>query len=386
MVESPLQTVKKAYDKAFKMPSDDKLIVDCFLAVITSVIFKQLRESVWMYWIAPPGSGKTLSVSSIQGHPRVMMLSTPTENALMSGYTDEDGSDPSLMPMLDGMVLIWKDFTALMYAGDRIVNKISGEFRDCYDGDASKASGRAGVREYKSRFGMIACVTDEIDSFTETHQQLGERFLSFRMNRVKMSHAQRVEALGPIVESMGKKKEWLETLQRAVHAQVDRIILMSEKMSVPTISAGAIEKVKIMADLLALARTSCGETTNSTEMANRIVQQFINIGHAHALSDFRKEWNESDMDLVRRIMMDSLAANRKRLLASLFKDGKHRPAKPMEMLKSKCGTTEKVMKKILRQYVYSGVLETAEGGSPDEPWYRLAPDIYESLTKVGVIV
>jgi hypothetical protein len=377
--------VKKAYDKAFVMPKDDKLIVDCFMAILTATIYKELNESVWMYWIAPPGSGKTLAVSPVQGHPLVLMLSTPTENALMSGYTDEDGSDPSLMKLLDGMVLIWKDFTALMYAGDRIVNKISGEFRDCYDGTSSKASGRAGIREYEARFGMIACVTDEIDAFTETHQQLGERFLSFRMNRVKLSHAQRIRGLRTITKSMGKKKEWLEQLKKIVHVNIDRINLASEKMKIPTLSAGALEEVEIMADLLALARTSCGDTANSAEMGNRIVQQLINLGHAHALADFRTAWNESEMVLIRRVMIDSLASNRKRLFAFLFKQGKHRPAKSLAMLAKKSGTTEKAMKKIIKQYVYSGILETAEGGNPDESWYRLSKDIYESIEKVGVL-
>lgn len=382
---TPLQMVKAAYNEAYDMPNDDKLIVDCFIAVLTATIFKQLREPVWMYWIAPPGSGKTLAVGPIQGHSRVMMLSTPTENALMSGYTDEDGSDPSLILLLDGLVLIWKDFTALMHAGDRIVNKISGEFRDVYDGDCSKASGRSGKRDYKARFGMIACVTDKIDEFTEKHQQLGERFLSFRMNRIKLSHTERVKRLRCVTESMGKKQEWLEKLNRTVHVQVDRIILAAEKMSVPTLSAGALETVEIMADLLALARTSCGRTANSAEMAYRIVQQLINIGHAHALADFRQEWDESDVELIRRIMIDSLSSSRKRLFSFLFGLGKNRPATTRAQMVHKCGTTPKEMGKIIKQYTFSGILETTEGGSPDELWYRLTPDIYKSIDKTGVL-
>ena len=313
------------------------------------------------------------------------MLSTPTENALMSGYTDEDGTDPSLIPLLAGKVLIWKDFTALMDAGDRTVNKIVGEFRDCYDQYCSKASGRSGVRQYKSRFGMIACVTDRIDSFCEKHQQLGERFLSFRINRIQQSHKQRVKDLEPIVDSMGKKQEWTSKLQQQMHRQVDRILLMGDKLKTPTFSAGAKESVMIMADLLALARTSSSTTATRAELGNRIVQQFINLGHAHAMSDFREEWNETELQLIRRVMLDSLSLARKRLFAFLFDMGKFRPAVPLSQMVNKCGTTTATMQAIIKQYQFSRILETTEGGNPDEMWYRLAPDIYESIEKTGVL-
>jgi hypothetical protein len=371
---SPLQKIKVAYDEAFEMPADDKLIVDCFIGVLTAAFVPRLSESVWMYWIAPAASGKTLSVGPMQDHSRVMMLSVPTPNALLSGYTDDDGNDPSLIPLLDGKVLIWKDFTALMNQGAVTVNKVVGEFRDCYDQHCSKASGKGGVRTYRSRFGMIACVTEKIDEFTETHQQLGERFLSFRMNRIPMTQ-----------DSMDQKKEWLSKLQRIVHTQVDRIILKCDKMPVPIISAGAIEQVKIMSDLLALSRTSCGSTASTPELASRIVQQLINLGHAHAMADFRGAWNETEMMLIRRVVVDSLSSARQRLLSFLYKQGVHRPAVSLEMLVNKCGTTEKEMQKILRQYRFSDILKTTEGGSPDKLWYKLAPDIYQSIDRTGVL-
>ena len=377
--------MKAAYAEAFRMPEDDKLIVDCFMAILTAAFYPKLSESVWMYWIAPPASGKTLSVGPMQGHSRVMMLSTPTPNALMSGYRDEDGNDPSLIPMLDGKVLIWKDFTALMDQGSTVVNKVVGEFRDSYDQYCSKASGKGGVTEYKSRFGMIACVTDRIDSFMEMHQQLGERFLSFRLSRIQQTHQQRVRDLEPIVDSMGKKLEWLSRLQQSMHTQVDRVVLKGDKLVTPTFSAGAKQDVMIMADLLALARTSSSTTASRAELGNRIVQQFINLGHAHAMSDFRTEWNETEMDLIKRVMKDSLSLSRERLFEFMFGMGKHRPAVTLSQLVTKCGTTRDSMKGIIRQFRFSNIIQTTEGGNPDEVWYRLAPDIYESIEKTGVL-
>ena len=384
MVESPLQVVKKAYSEAIRLAPDDMLTVDCFLGVLTAAYTPRLDESVWMYWIAPPASGKTLTVSPIRDHPRCMMLSTPTENALMSGYTDEDGKDPSLIPLLDGKVLIWKDFTALMDAGPRLVDKVAGEFRDCYDHYCSKASGSSGVRQYTSRFGMIACVTDRIDAFMDSHQQLGERFLSFRMNRIQESHEDRVKNLRFVTASMGQKKIWADKLQKAVHSQVDRIILKCDSMKTPAISAGALTDVETMSDLLALTRTSCGDTASRAELGSRIVQQLINLGHAHAIADFRDSWNETEMVLIRRILEDSLSLTRKRFIQFMFSRGPHRPAVTKRQLVDKCGTTLAEINKTIMQYLFSSVIEPVDSGMTEESWYRLTPSIYSSLSKVGV--
>jgi hypothetical protein len=382
---TPLQMVKLAYDEAFRLPADDKLIVDCYMGVLVSAFIPKLSESVWMYWIAPPASGKTLSVSPMMDHSRVMMLSVPTPNALLSGYTGDDGEDPSLIPLLDGKVLIWKDFTALMDQGNVVVNKVVGEFRDCYDQHCSKASGVGGVRSYKSRFGMIACVTDRIDSFNETHQQLGERFLSFRMNRIQQTHQQRVAALDTVIDSMGKKKVWQDKLRNIMHTQVDKLLLKCEKMPTPTFNKDQRLRIKTMADLLALTRTACGETASQAELANRIVQQLINLGHAHAMSDLRTVWNDTEMRLLERVLLDSLSLARRRLVSFMFLQGPHRPAVTREQLIHKCGTTKKQMDTILMQYRFSNVVHTTEGGSQGDVWYRLAPDIYKSIDLVGVL-
>ena len=385
-MESPLQVIKKAYGKTLKLGDDDKLIVDCFVAVLTAAYHLGLDESVWMYFIGPPGSGKTESVMPMWGHPRCVMLTTPTENAFISGYSDEAGEDPSLILQLNGKVLIWKDFTALLGQGRRLVDKVFGEFRDAYDQYCSKASGKIGLREYKASFGMVACVTDEIDSFMEIHQQLGQRFLSFRINRLRLSHTQRVENLGQIVDAMEGKKDWKEWLRTTIQIQVDRIIRICEKGEIPKLFAGARQELMVLADILALARTvPSGETATRPELATRAIQQLINLGHAHAISDGRSKWNESDMQLIKRVILDSLSLVRQRLLLYLFGQGMHRPAVTVETLAQACRTVPSEIKRIVSQYVFSGLIEVSEGDRNNEPWYRLAPDIYRAIEKTGVL-
>lgn len=383
---SPLQNIKKEYAKALKFNSDDKLIVDAFVSVLTAAFCKRLSESVWMYFIGPPASGKTETVETCYQFPQCLMLTTPTENCLMSGADTDDGKDPSLINLLDGKVLVWKDFTALITGNIRVVDKILGELRDAYDQFCSKASGKTGFREYRARFGMIACVTDSIDSFAEKHQQLGQRFLSIRINRQRKTHQERVEALRPIRESMKNKKEWRNRLRGAVHKELDRLIILAKAGIEPEIPRPLEEKLLVISDLLALMRTvPMAEVATRPELANRVLQQLANLGHAHCIADNRTVWDESDFKLIERVVADSLSLVRRRVAYWLFLQGPRRPAIPIPRLAEKCGSTVAELEKLKLQWLYSEILEAHDPGDGGKPWVRLTKDIYESIKRVGAL-
>lgn len=304
----------------------------------------------------------------------------------MSGADTEKGEDPSLIRILDGKVLVWKDFTALITGNIRIVDKILGELRDAYDQYCSKASGKVGFREYEARFGMIACVTDSIDAFAEGHQQLGQRFLSLRINRKRVSHNQRVNNLRSIRASMKNKKEWKDRLKDEVQKHLDEVILLCQKGIEPVIPAELDEKLLIMSDLLAVLRTvPMAEVATRPELANRVMQQLANLGHAHCIADGRSEWNASDMAIIERVMVDSLSLSRRRTIWYMYHQGKHLPAVPVSRLVEKCGTSKAEMEKIKMQWAYSGIMELYRPDESTKPWVKLAPDIYESIRKVGVL-
>lgn len=368
------------------MGKDDRMIIDAFVGVLAAVYCRILDESVWMYFIGPPASGKTETVSVCRGYPQCVMLTTPTENCLMSGTDTEGGDDPSLIKMLDGKVLIWKDFTALMTGNPRVVDKIQGELRDAYDQYCSKASGKTGFREYEARFGMIACVTDSIDAFAENHQQLGQRLMSLRINRIRTTHAQRVENLRAIRVAMKNKQQWKDRLRDEVQRELDKMIILCTKGIEPTIPPVIEEELLIISDLLALLRTvPMAEVATRPELANRVLQQLTNLGHAHCIADGRTMWDASDMQLIKRVMTDSLSLVRRRVLYYMFRQGRHLPAIPPNQLAQKCGATRAEIKRLTMQWLYSGILKNYKPDEGTKPWVRLASDIYESICKVGVI-
>ena len=92
-------------------------------------------------------------------------------------------TDHSLLPKLDGKVLVIKDFTALLNMPREARQQILGDLRDAYDGNAAKAFGtHVETRRYTSKFGIMAAVTGAIDKHAAVMQQLGERFLKLRLS------------------------------------------------------------------------------------------------------------------------------------------------------------------------------------------------------------
>ena len=120
------------------------------------------------------------------------------------------------------------------------------------------------------------------------------------------------------------------------------------------------------------------------ELATRIVQQLINLGHAHAFADGRDKWDESDMRLVKRVVLDSLNLVRQRLLKFLFQRGVHRPAAPLSQLAAACNTTQTEMRRTVNQFLFSDLLEVSAENN-EEPFYKLTSGVYNTLERTGLL-
>jgi len=168
--------------QVYYYPSTESARIIDFVAL--SVVSLQWRHTnpLWTQIIGPPGSGKTAHVALLEGHPSVIFVSRLSKNSLISGYrseTDKD-FDPSLLKLLDGKVLVVKDFTCILQGPKEERDSVVGQLRDAYDGKASRALGNIGFAEYSARFNCIVAVTNLIDGYYSINQQLGERFVSRR--------------------------------------------------------------------------------------------------------------------------------------------------------------------------------------------------------------
>jgi hypothetical protein len=100
------------------------------------------------------GGGKTELLSALQKRPSAYFLSSLPEKTLISGYRDpkHKDRDPSLLPQLDGKVLVIKDLSPLLSMRRESRNQILGDLRDAYDGFTDQGRGNLGRVYYTARF------------------------------------------------------------------------------------------------------------------------------------------------------------------------------------------------------------------------------------------
>ncbi len=177
---SPLEKVKRSFLRWLKIAPTDHLALDFVFSIILTN--KWEGDSVWAYLIGPPGCMKTEILRSFQSCPDIKFISNLRPRSIQSGYRGKEGKDPSLLPTWDRKTVIFKDFTSILSKPKPIRESIIGDLRDAYDGFADLGTGTLGMVHHRSRFTLVAAVTPAIDGYWNLHQQLGERFISFRIH------------------------------------------------------------------------------------------------------------------------------------------------------------------------------------------------------------
>lgn len=354
---TPLQRIRDIYIRTLNLASDDQLIPDAITSAYLANVCSQVAEPVWLQVIGPPSSHKTESLRPILSYRDTIPLSSITENALISGHRDQTGSDPSLINQLDRRNLVIKDMTTLHSMNRNSRDKVYSDLRDAFDGSCSKASGTSGLTTYKAKFGVLCAVTEVVDAFSHESQQLGERFLSFRTFRYLPTHRESCDYLRHVLAASETKALWRNEMTTIVHTAFDEIKTHALQRPPVPIPDEYRDEVIIIAHLLAQFRTSpVNDTPVTGEMASRVVQQLINLGSMHAMSDYRETWNESDLTLIKRIVIDTLPVQRRRLISTLYHSANNAPP-PMaiQQIARMSRMSEEEVTTLLSQYVHNNL-------------------------------
>jgi len=382
---SPLKTVKNKFQDILQFTDDDKWLFDIVPSIMLATMHENMMSPIWMYIIGPPGSGKTESISPYSVLPNTMFVSTMTENTLASGYRDDKKKeDPSLLLKLDKKVLVVKDISCLINDSKEKVTKIWGDLRDAYDGCFSKSSGTQGLVEYKARFGCIMCATGSIDTFNESHQQLGERFLAFRIHRRIMTVREASKYAHRIFKSIKNKAAWRKELETVVYDQViNAYNWLKKNPGLPDVATKYENEICDLSAIVAILRTSpIGFKAEQPELPSRLMLQLTGLGQAHALIDGRTEWNDEDTALIKRVALDTFPIDKRRLLQVLYRRGKNRPFSNLRYLTTSSKMDDTNVSKTLMQWDYLKAVEPDKNEEGKVVGYKLSKEMYDILDEI----
>ena len=311
--EIPFKRVKDAFHEWLYI--EDPFAIDVVFATILANKFS--GDPIWLFYISPPGGCKSEILRALGTSDETYMLSSLTENTLISGFKVKP--DPSLIPKLDGKVLIIKDFTAILGIHRDARAKIVGDLRDAYDGECCKTFGTGEKKSYKSKFGLIAGVTPVIDKYWGIQADLGERFLRFR---IKLSDHQKA-----ITQAMGNTGQ--EKVMRAQLSSISKNFLSScggYRVRDIAIESDLDQRIRYLANLLALGRSRVSRDYSDgtidyepdPEIGTRVVKQLKLLGAGFGCIHNQDRLDENGFEFIKRICRDTLPSKESKVLETMF--------------------------------------------------------------------
>jgi Trp operon repressor len=201
------EDVYEAYKKYLHIP--DTSVIDIIYGAI--IANRMDGDPIWLFIVAPPGMTKTEFLQSVSGAKNIKSISKFTTKTLVSGL-NYGGHDPSLLPQLDGKVLVIKDFTAIFGMNIQARDEIFATLRDAYDGSFIGGYGH-GERNYVSKFGIVAGVTPAVEVYLDGESSLGERFLRYTIKMPK-SLKEHIAFLERATGNVAKEKNMREELKK----------------------------------------------------------------------------------------------------------------------------------------------------------------------------
>ena len=349
-----IKALRNQIGRWLSIAPEDADVVDVTLAVFNSN--KLPGDPVWLELVDASGAGKTELLRAFRGHPDCYSISKLTENSLVSGYREATSNrkkvadDPSLLPKLDGKVLIIKDLSPILAMRAESRSAILGALRDAYDGIVDEGKGNIGKVSYQSKFSVIAGCTLAVDRSDSVDKELGERFIRYR-------------ARGN--QSLAKIKKSLDNLGQDVpmRAEIEKIVtqfLASLPKMFPLIPPAMKSKLAELADFTAKARSPVARDRAGDlqyhprpEVGTRLAKELGKLLVSLAIVRGKLEPDEEDFKTIQRIADDCLPPNRLLILNQLRAQGKMRQSE----IEKAVGLPDRTCRRVLDDLKVLGITD-----------------------------
>ncbi len=308
--------IAKEYQRWLHLPNAEILSV-----IFGAILANRLDgEPLWVFLVGPPGSAKSELLMSLSTSPNIMTTTSLTPHSLISGATLFGGGDPSLIPKLNGKVLVVKDFTTILKMNSFQRDEIFGILRDAYDGQTEKFFGNGVHRKYSSRFGFLGGVTNVIEGFSHSSSVLGERFLKYKIKQPGKIAVGRQE-ITRALQNIAKETKMRESLQIAAAR-----VLTVKIGKLPELSQKYAEQFLKLAQLIAALRgvvsreKYTGEVLfkPSSEIGTRLAKQFAKLALGIALVHRKDRVDDAIFQIVCKVGQDTAPDRVEELVRQMY--------------------------------------------------------------------
>jgi IclR helix-turn-helix domain len=309
-----LAAVKTAVEEWLLLP-DGGLVVEVILAAV--VANRMEGDPFWLFLVNPPGGVKTELIRALNGAPDIHPLSNLTPQTFASGYESRK-AEPSLLLRLHRHILTLKDFTTVLTLHRDKRGEILAQLREIYDGHYCKEFGNGKVVDWSGKVGLIAGVTQIIDTQYAVNQVLGERFICFR---IRSQDAVRVAERA--IHNQGREEGMRSTLREMVGG-----FLQGLEITPVARPDSLVRKISHLAVFCAMARSAVirdhkGEIEYIPEHEGpgRLAKQLVLFGEALAIVRGKKVLGEEEYRVLYRLVEDTIPRHKFQLLALLIAAG-----------------------------------------------------------------
>lgn len=356
--------------------------------LIGTLISQRLEGApVWLFLVGPPGSCKTELISSLSDLSEVHATSTVTPHSLISGFSERGTKgDPSLIPKLDGKILVIKDFTAIMGQKDQEKEEIFSILRDAYDGQCGKMFGNGVIRDYKSRFTVIAAVTPMIYDVSYRHAQLGERFLKFTLAD-NLVHPDEYAIISRAIENSDRETEMRKEIRDVVREFIDRTL---KGTVIPEIPDDLKDRIIWLGKFGARMRGTVSRdsyrndimTSRPTaEVGSRLGIQLAKLCRSLAMLHKRTVVTEEDYHIVKKVMLDTVMQRTEDVLRTLHLAHEQGPVSTADLAKMTRYPVPTVLRLLQDLHVLDIVVRS--GSSYKHKW-RVSDYVHECITRCSI--
>lgn len=298
------RTLLKHFKESYHV---DNHMADGLAIIMATLLSIQLPgDPLWLFIVAPPGSGKTMFLTSTMRSKWTVFRSSLTPKSLISGYRSDEG-DPSLIPQLTGKVLVLKDYTEIISMNREAQEEIYAILRGAYDGNCEKTFGNGITRTYHNcHFAMIAGVTDVI--YGDDRASLGERFIKYQL--VSSMEVDVTKHILAAITGMARQVEVEQKLQLLVAGFLNRDITA---IDLPPLPDAYLLRVVALSQIISHLRATVPRVGRNDELAyrpspevgTRLAKQLVKLGQCLAVVYGKSEVDEQCWKLMKQVALDT---------------------------------------------------------------------------------